>query len=197
MLQLIPYGVAALLGGMLGKKLGPAILSEQMGDRPKDALVERTPTSLIEIVGERLIQEESIILATEDVPLDNRHGNKALTSEHEFVRTAEISFAVERSLERGNQVRSSVLRLVDGLVEKELKKALHIEFGTQVTRRVKIHFSTEPGQMVRYRLVWKQTSRRGIYYVNVGTDRHVIPYVVTFGLFHSVESLGEGDHAPA
>ncbi|MBF0116130.1 MAG: hypothetical protein HQM04_13965 [Magnetococcales bacterium] len=196
MLQLIPYGVAALLGGLLGKKFGPAILSEHMEDSPQGSRSERAPVTLIEVVGEQLIQEESVILATEDVPLDNRHGNKVLTSEHEFVRTAEISFAVDRSLERSNQVKSSVLRLVDGLVEKELKKTLHIEFGTQVTRRVKIHFSTEPGQRVRYRLVWKQTSRRGIFYVNVGAERHMVPYVVTFGLSHTVESLGDGEYAP-
>ncbi|MBF0614921.1 MAG: hypothetical protein G8237_12070 [Magnetococcales bacterium] len=196
MLQLIPYGVAALLGGMLGKKFGPTILSEQIEDAPRNTRSERTSLSLIELVGEQLIQEESVILAIEDVPLDNRYGNKVLTSEHEFTRTAEISFAVDRSQERSNQVKSSVLRLVDGLVEKELKKTLHIEFGTQVTRRVKIHFSTEPGQMVRYRLTWKQTSRRGIYYVNIGAERHVVPYVVNFGLSHTVESLGENHHDP-
>ncbi|MBF0212555.1 MAG: hypothetical protein HQM00_03200 [Magnetococcales bacterium] len=195
MLQLIPYGVAAVLGGLLGKKFGPVILSDQMGDPPRGEHPERVPTAMIELVGERLLQEESIILATEEVPLDNRHGNKVLTSEHEFTRTAEISFAVDRSQERSNQIKSSILRLVDGLVEKELKKVLHIEFGTQITRRVKIHFSTEPGQMVRYRLVWKQTSRRGVFYFNVGAERHVVPYVVTFGLSHAVESLGDGENA--
>ncbi|MEO5345522.1 MAG: hypothetical protein H7834_03970 [Magnetococcus sp. YQC-9] len=197
MLQLIPYGVAALIGGLLGKKYVPEFLSEHLDDPPASNLPERAPITLIDLVGERLIGEETIILATEEVPLDNRHGNKVLTSEHEFVRTAEISFAVDRSQERVNQLKSSMLRLVDGLVEKELKKTLHIEFGTQITRRVKIHFSTEPGQMVRYRLIWKQTSRRGIYYVNIGAERHVVPYVVTFGLSHAVESLGEGEHAPA
>ncbi|MBF0339540.1 MAG: hypothetical protein HQL95_01085 [Magnetococcales bacterium] len=196
MLQLIPYGVAAVLGGLLGKKFGPVILKDQMGDQARDNHSDRVPTAMIELVGERLLQEESLILATEDVPLDNRHGNKVLTSEHEFVRTAEISFAVDRSHARSNQVKSSVMRLVDALVEKELKKVLHIEFGTQITRRVKIHFSTEPGQMVRYRLVWKQTSRRGIYYINVGAEQHIVPYVVTFGLSHAVESLGEGEHVP-
>ncbi|MBF0262566.1 MAG: hypothetical protein HQL97_12130 [Magnetococcales bacterium] len=197
MLQLIPYGVAAVIGGLLGKKFGPVILSEQLGDHPRGEHPDRLPTAMIELVGERLLQEESVILATDDVPLDNRHGNKVLTSEHEFTRTAEISFAVDRSQERSNQVKSSLLRLVDGMVEKELKKALHIEFGTQISRRVKIHFSTEPGQMVHYRLTWKQTSRRGVFYFNVGTERHVVPYVVTFGLSHSVESLGEGEHASA
>lgn len=196
MLQLIPYGVAAVLGGLLGKKFGPMVLADQLGESLDANQAERKTVSLIELVGERLIQEESVILATEEVPLDNRHGNKVLTSEHEFVRTAEIRFAVERSQEKANQVKSSVWRLVDGMVQKELKKNLQIEFGTQITRRVKIQFSTEPGRMVRYRLVWKQSSRRGFYHVNIGTERHVVPYVVTFGLSHAVESLVEGEHVP-
>ncbi|MBF0273081.1 MAG: hypothetical protein HQL98_13610 [Magnetococcales bacterium] len=193
MLQLIPYGVAAVVGGLLGKKYIP-IIADQTFDRPPLERLPETASSTIEFMRESIIGEDSIVLATEEVPLDNRYGNKVLSSEHEFTRTANISLSITDQQSFGNHFKASLWIILESMVQKELKKSLHIEFGTQITRRVKINFSTDPGFMVRYRVVWKQTSRRGLFEIKIGSEKHIIPYVVTFGLSHAVESIAEGAH---
>ncbi|MBF0308778.1 MAG: hypothetical protein HQL56_04530 [Magnetococcales bacterium] len=195
MLQLIPYGLAALVGGLLGKKYFPLLAEQTLTPhREKSPLVAETP-SAIQLLGESLLQEESVVLATEEVPLDNRFGNKVLQSEHEFTRTASVGLNVGQEQSHGGQLKSSLWTVIESLVQDELKKNLHIEFGTQITRRVKISFSTEPGHRVLYRVVWKQASRRGLFDVRIGGEKHTIPYLVTFGLSHAVESVAEGEHA--
>ncbi|MBF0626967.1 MAG: hypothetical protein HQL91_01980 [Magnetococcales bacterium] len=193
MLQLIPYGLAAVVGGLLGKKYFP-ILTDQALSRSSSQpeLLPTATSSSIQFLGETVVREDSIVLATEEVPLDNRHGNKVLSSEHEFTRTANIRLEVGQQMAQANQFKGSIWMVLESMVQKELKRNLQIEFGTQITRRVKITFSTDPGFMVRYRLIWKQTSRRGFFDVRVGAEKHVIPYLVTFGLYHAVESLAEG-----
>ncbi|MBF0191929.1 MAG: hypothetical protein HQL99_12445 [Magnetococcales bacterium] len=194
MLQLIPYGVAAVVGGFLGKKYIPIIADQTFDRPPAERLPAASSPSAIEFLRESITGEDSLVLATEEVPLDNRYGNKVLSSEHEFSRTANISLSIIEHQSSGHHLKAALWILLESMVQKELKKSLHIEFGTQITRRVKINFSTDPGFMVRYRVVWKQTSRRGVFEVKIGSEIHIIPYVVTFGLSHAVESVAEGAH---
>ncbi|MBF0110534.1 MAG: hypothetical protein HQL76_15305 [Magnetococcales bacterium] len=195
MLQLIPYGVAALVGGLLGKKYFP-ILADQTRKR-KGVLATSPSMEHIELLGESMLQEESIILATEEVPLDNRFGNQILTSEHEFTKSATVALTIGQDQTNGGQVEAVFLPIMKTLIRGELKKSLRVDFDTMITRRVKINFSTQPGQWVRYRLTWRQTSRRGLFNLKIGGEIHNIPYLVTFGLSHAVESLEEGKNAGA
>ncbi|MBF0155722.1 MAG: hypothetical protein HQL57_00865 [Magnetococcales bacterium] len=191
MLQLIPYGIAAWVGGLLGRKYGPEMVDKGLANLGQE-LRTRTATNAIEILGETILEELPVILTVEEVPLDNRHGNKVLVSEHEFVKTASAGFGVVRDLGTTAHLKSGFWSTMEAMAQEEIKKSQRIEFGTQITRRVKIVFSTDPGHRVRYRVVWKQNSRKGHLRVRVDGKACIVPYVVTFGLQHGVESIAEG-----
>lgn len=182
MLQLIPYALAAVAGGLLGKKYYPLFTG-----------FEETPQSAtgpaVRLLRESIVEERPIVLATEEVPLDNRFGNKILVSEHEFVRTATIALTMAHDQVTTAGLKASWWPVLENLAQEEIKKTLGVELNTQITRRVKVIFSTEPGHLVRYRVIWKQDSRRGLLEVEVGGGMYAIPYLVTFGLSHSIESM--------
>ncbi len=183
MLQMIPYGIAAVVGGLVGKQAVPVFVGLEK------SLKQVTSTPAVQLLRSAIVEEPPVVLATEEIPLDNRFGNKILVSEHEFVRTATISLTVvqDNNLVRG--LRGSWLPILESLAQKEVKKTLGVELNSQITRRVKVVFSTEPGYLVRYRVVWKQDSRRGLLEVGVGGETYVVPYLVTFGLSHAIESI--------
>ncbi|MBF0097034.1 MAG: hypothetical protein HQM04_13380 [Magnetococcales bacterium] len=193
MLQLIPYGLAAVVGGMLGKKYLPQLIDAQ---QKEGTWVPFLKSSLppITILGESVVKELPVVLATEEIPLDNRYGTTMLVSEHEFVRTATVGLSVGREQVLSANMKSILWPVLESVVQDELKKSLRIDFGTQVTRRVKIVFSAEPGHLVRYRLVWRQDSRQGVYDIRMGNEQLSVPYMVTFGLFHAVESVQGVEH---
>ncbi len=183
MMQFTPYGVAAVVGGVVGKKMYQLFTK-----------IERTVTPLVPIPGVRLVrdaivEERPIILAAEEIPLDNRFGNKVLVSEHEFVRTATIALSMARDQNNTKGFKASWWPILEGLAQEEVRKTLGVELNTQITRRVKVVFSTDPGHLVRYRVVWKQDSRRGLLEVNAGGGMYAVPYLVTFGLSHAIESI--------
>ncbi|MBF0179724.1 MAG: hypothetical protein HQM03_06830 [Magnetococcales bacterium] len=187
MLQLIPYGLAVLVGGMLGKKVGPRLVGQMMEEDASSP--DPQERNMIRLLGESLLQEQSVVLATEDVPLDNRFGNKVLISEHEFIRTATVGLTLGQNDAMAGQLKTSMWSVLDGMLQQECKKNLNIEIGSEITRKVKISFSTEPGRMVRYRVIWKQDLRKGVFDLQIGSNRHALPYVITFGLSHAVESI--------
>jgi hypothetical protein len=186
MLQLIPYAIAAAVGGLLGKKIYPFLAQQYTGNGAVQAGEAPPP---VQFFRESVLDETPIILATEDIPLDNRFGNQMLVSEHEFSRTATIGLTLGKSHGGASQVSSSLWSIVQTLAQEEIQKSLKVEFGTQISRRVKIVFSADPGHLVRYRVVWKQESRRGVFDVQIGGETTTIPYVVAFGLSHAIESV--------
>ncbi|WP_130470100.1 hypothetical protein [Candidatus Magnetaquicoccus inordinatus] len=193
MLQLIPYGLAAVVGGLLGKKYLPQLIDAQ---QKQGGWIPFVNASLppIQILAESLIQEQPVVLATEEIPLDNRYGTTMLVSEHEFTRTATVGLSVGREQTLTANMKSILWPVLESVVQEELKKNLRVEFGSQITRRVKIVFSAEPGHLVRYRLVWRQDSRQGVYDIRIGNEQLAVPYMVTFGLFHAVESMEGVEH---
>ncbi|MEI6413286.1 MAG: hypothetical protein WCP34_03360 [Pseudomonadota bacterium] len=183
MLQLIPYALAAVAGGLLGKKYYPLFTQFEEDPQP----VTMVPT--LRLLRESVIEERPIVLATEEIPLDNRFGNKILVSEHEFVRTATITLSMARDQVTTAGLKANWWPILENMAQEEIKNTLGIELNTQITRRVKVIFSTEPGHLVRYRVIWKQDSRRGLLEVNVGGEVYAVPYLVTFGLSHAIESI--------
>ncbi|MBF0444816.1 MAG: hypothetical protein HQL68_04450 [Magnetococcales bacterium] len=187
---LIPAGISAALGVFLGRKVAKIARDNSLASdlsRPFDMPVS------VEIIREYIVSDETLILATEDVPLDNRQGNQSLTSEHEFVRTATISMEIDRSREVGTSIRAGLWKAFESKASGELSKSLGVKVGSQLSRRVRLKFSVAPKEAVRYRIVWKQESRRGEFEVLVGDKKkYKVPYLVTYGLSHSVESFTDG-----
>ncbi|MBF0158082.1 MAG: hypothetical protein HQL58_01010 [Magnetococcales bacterium] len=193
MLQLIPYGLAIVVGGILGKKIYPARVADRKERQSSSgSSAASTAAPSVQILRETVVQESPIILAVEEIPLDNRFGNKVLVSEHEFVRSATIELTMGRHDQSTTEVQAHLWRVLQHVAQEELRKSLNIEVGAQISRRVRITLSTEPGQMVRYKVIWKQDSRRGLFEVKLAGKRQTIPYTVAFGLSHTIESV-EGE----
>jgi len=186
---MLPIIAAVVAGGLIGKKVYPLVSSLFATSVKSQELRSVTSVPTIQFLREVISEEQSIVLATEEVPLDNRFGNKVLVSEHEFVRTASITFSTARDRLTTSGVTGGLWTIVEGLAQEEIRKTLNIELNAQITRRVKVVFSTEPGHLVRYKVVWKQDSRRGLFVVDVEGNMYNVPYIVVFGLSHAIESI--------
>ncbi|MBF0610905.1 MAG: hypothetical protein G8345_16470 [Magnetococcales bacterium] len=183
---MLPLLLGAVTGSLIGHLTGQKLAGKKTFLDLPDAEEERYESP--SVINEQVIQEESIILATEDVPLDNRFGNRVLVSEHEFSRSAATTLKIGQS--RDAEVSSEVdVGLLETLLKGKLAKSMGTELGGQISRRVRLKFEADPGKFVHYRVVWKQESRRGILLVQMAGQERQFPYMVTYGLYHSVESL--------
>ncbi|MBF0427599.1 MAG: hypothetical protein HQL94_01640 [Magnetococcales bacterium] len=183
MYQLIPYGISSFVGYLLGKKL---FASE---DKPPSDLSPLRGHPSIQIVAEQILTEDPVVLATEEIPLDNRFGNKLLSSEHEFARTATVAMKLDRGSKLVSDFKSSLLDFLETRTQLELGKSIGVSAGAEITRRIRLKFAVDPGRFVLYRVVWKQTSRRGIFEIMAGGKMVEVPYLATYGLTHVVESV--------
>jgi hypothetical protein len=187
---LIPAGVSAMLGVFVGRKVAQFAREDRLMKGHAKAM---NKPIFIEIKREYILSDESLILATEDVPLDNRFGNQPITSEHEFVRSASITLEVDKGREVDTSLRTGFWKAFETKAADSLSKSLGSKVGSQITRRVRLKFSVAPEKSVNYRIVWKQESRRGVMDIMVGNKkRYKVPYMVTYGLSHSVESISNG-----
>ena len=190
---MIQFVLAAIVGGVLGKKFYPQVVEQtQKLAQQKSGQVTKPASGsshAIQFMRESILQEEPVVLATEDVPLDNRFGNKTLVSEHEFIRTATIGLTMEQEHDSVTTIKSDLWSLLEAVAQEKIRKSQKIELGSQISRRVKVIFSTEPGKLVHYKVIWKQDSRRGVFDVKIDDQIYSIPYVVTFGLSHAIESI--------
>jgi hypothetical protein len=186
---LIPAGISAVLGVVVGRKVAEIAREDRLKKGYSKAF--NKPVT-VDIVKEYIVSDESLILATEDVPLDNRYGDQDLSSEHEFARTATISLEVAHNREVGSALNSGFFKAFETKIADELSKSLGTKIGSQITRRVRLKFSVGPQKYSKYRIVWKQESRRGLFEIMVSNKkRYKIPYMVTYGLSHSVESISD------
>jgi hypothetical protein len=187
---LIPAGISAAIGVFLGRKVAKVAGNDRLQNKISKPF--KKPIT-IEILREYIVSDETLVLATEEIPLDNRHGNQPVTSEHEFIRTATISMEVDRSREIGSTLRASIWKAFETRASGELSKSLGVKIGSQLSRRVRLRFSVKPQHAVTYKIIWRQESRRGEFEVLVGGKKqYKVPYMVTYGLSHSVESISEG-----
>ena len=140
-------------------------------------------------VADKLLRENEVVSTEEEIPLDNRYGSSPLISEHEFSRTVNSSFKLNNEQNLNGRIKTSLWTLIETEVKKNLTKAIGIEIGEQITRRVTVKLEAAPGEFVRYKLIWKQKQREGAALISVQNKEIQIPYSTTYGLFHSVESV--------
>ncbi|MEO5364484.1 MAG: hypothetical protein H7838_12790 [Magnetococcus sp. DMHC-8] len=184
MLPFIYAGVVSTIGALMGRRLAEA------HHRRRASKADRLPTtSSVRILAHHLLAETTLTLATEDVPMDNRFGNKPMSSEHEFSQTATISLELGDSHRVAAGAKTTLWNLLESKAEMEIGKNLGVEVGSQINRRVRLRFATDPGQFVRYRVVWQQQSRRGVLEIQAGRHIFQLPYLIAYGLSHTVESL--------
>lgn len=191
MLQFIPLGIASFAGYLLGKKLFDPTYTKTPATTDANPPSTMPPAShpSVQILAEHIQSEEAVILATEEIPLDNRFGNQQLSSEHEFSRTATVAIKLDKSSKMVSDFKSSLWNLLESRTQIEMSKSLGVAAGAEITRRIRLKFAVNPGRFVIYRVVWKQTSRRGILEISAGGKIVEVPYLVTYGLTHVVESI--------
>jgi hypothetical protein len=145
----------------------------------------------INFLDEKIYEENDTIIGTEEIPLDNRFGSSTLVSEHEFTRTATTHLKIERDKNIESRFKVGLWSVLEAEVRSNLAKAIGLELKDQVSRRVTVKFEAAPGKLVRYKVLWKQNTRKGIFSIRVGTQTVQLPYSVTFGLYHSIESIAD------
>lgn len=179
---LLPVGVFSAVGYVLGQR---AAKKAADGEEPVSSKEIR-----VEIIRDHVFSDESLILATEDVPLDNRFGDRVLTSDNEFSRTATVALDIDRSTEVSSSWRSGFGKMFTSEIAGELSRSLGVKIGSHISRRIRLNFAVSPHKQVIYRVVWRQESRRGEFEIMVnGKRRFRVPYLITYGLSHSVESI--------
>lgn len=186
MLPLLALGAVA--GSALGLVAGKILSIIVPTAKPVAKNAGSTKTYPFRFVRESVIQEESIVLAVEDVPLDNRFGTRVLASEHEFSRTATTDLKLAQTRELDSSYKYDA-RVLESIAKARFAKQFGMEMGSQINRRIRLKFEADPGHFVHYRVIWKQESQRGTLEFEVGSHSYQLPYLVTYGLYHSVESL--------
>ncbi|MBF0585160.1 MAG: hypothetical protein HQL80_13135 [Magnetococcales bacterium] len=184
MLPFIAAGAVSILGVVMGKRLAKAHNKQENAHS-----LQLKPGLKLQVLAHHVLEESHLVLATEDVPMDNRFGNKTLSSEHEFSQTATIELELGNNKRVSAAAKTDFWHLLENKAELELGKSLGIEVGSQINRRVRLRFATDPGQFVRYRVIWQQQSQRGILEIRAGRQLFHLPYLVAYGLSHAVESL--------
>jgi hypothetical protein len=199
MIQLLPFVAIGYLGsaaiGKLSKGWSGTKRKVSGQNDGKKAVAKKK--NLIHIVGESIIEDNQLVLASEDVPLDNRFGEKTLISEHVFSRSAEVGVEVERTQDLGGGMGANIFSLLEAKVQAKLSRTLGVKTDEKISREVRLKLSAAPGQFAHYRVVWKQDNRRGVYEVEVGKKRYTVPFLITYGLTHSVESINESGNSKA
>lgn len=160
-----------------------------VGDMPRERHDKRLPPGTFQVVAQKIVYEESLVLATENVPMDNRFGNQPIVSEHEFARSAKVVLALNLGKYLDSVANVSLLSALKTELHTHLARRLGVEMDAQILRHIRLRFTAAPGHKVCYRVVWKQSSQRGLFEVGVGRHVYQLPYMVTYGLSHAVQSI--------
>ncbi|MBF0587885.1 MAG: hypothetical protein HQL53_02030 [Magnetococcales bacterium] len=187
---MLPLLVASSAVGIwVGRKFIWPQTPEQIRAKEMKARRKQRQSQPIELIREYVMADEPVILATEEVPLDNRFGNRVLISELEFSRTATISLNLGNSQGMSSTFHNSLIKLVQSWSSAHMSRSLGMQVGSQINRSIRLRLSCDPGKMAMYRVLWKQESRRGVLEMRIRNKTYEIPYTMTYGLSHSLESL--------
>ncbi len=150
---------------------------------------KRLSPGSVQVVGQQMLESTDQILATEEVAMDNRFGNQPLVSEHEFCRSATVSIETDWAAHWDSLTSTDLLTVLKAELHGRLARKLGVESGTQISRQIRLKLTVAPGKRVLYRVVWQQTAQRGQFEIGVGRQVHTVPYLITFGLAHAVQSI--------
>jgi uncharacterized membrane protein YeaQ/YmgE (transglycosylase-associated protein family) len=143
----------------------------------------------ISFMSDTNIKSSTLIIGTEEVPLDNRFGSSVLVSEHEFTRKASRTIKIGRHKDLEMRLQAGIWSFLESEARISLAQSIGIDLQSEEFRRVTLRFEAAPGKLVLYRVVWKQSQRVGEAEMQVGGKMIKLPYVATYGLSHSVESV--------
>jgi hypothetical protein len=143
----------------------------------------------VKFVGNKALAQGNVVIAEEEIPMDNRHGDSAVFSEHEFSKTVTTTLTVEKSSEILGGLDAKLWSLIEAKIKNNVGKSLGIQIGTEVSRKVTVKLEVPPHKFVVYRILWKQHTLKGRVNLEVGGNELELPYETSYGLFHSIESI--------
>ncbi|CCQ72710.1 hypothetical protein [Magnetospira sp. QH-2] len=183
MIYLVPIVFAAGWGiGTLAAKAGRKIASVSTKKL-------KPGKSMIHFAREIWEEEDEVILATEDIPLDNSHGATLLATDLYFTRSARTRIVVVRDRGSLSELSAEVFSLIRNQTEHYLKRTLGLNLEAEIERKIHLRLTAPPHGISHYRVLWKQTGLRGYYEVEIGQRFYQVPFLVTHGLSVSVDSL--------
>ncbi|MBF0188278.1 MAG: hypothetical protein HQL50_10185 [Magnetococcales bacterium] len=150
------------------------------------------PRETVRFLGQTLFEESEEVISHEEIPLDNRKGTTPLNSEHTLSRTVETTLELEKEEDLEKKLGMGLIKLVEGEFKRQISNELGLRLDSTISKKVTLRCSARPGELARFRVVWQQSLRRGLYSVTIGEEIHRIPFQATCGLSYTVESLGDG-----
>ncbi|MBF0153434.1 MAG: hypothetical protein HQL64_06825 [Magnetococcales bacterium] len=186
------------LGASMGLGLGMLAFESRHPRRPGGTFPPLQPGSTLPGGVDALVSceilaeeegEEQLLLATEEIPLDNRQGSHNMVSEHEFTRTAKVDMEMARDRQTDGEMRADLWKLVQSKASLAVSRRWGMEVGGEIQRRVRLRFTVGPGDMVCHHVKWKQNMRRGVFQVLHPEGIMKVPYMVTYGLSHEVVTV--------
>lgn len=143
--------------------------------------------SSVELLDKHNVREETRIVGTEEMPLDNRQGSHDLTIEHEFSKMVSNQLSVKTSGEINLKVGFDLLALKNEILAK-LSREIGNNLEETVTRRCKLTFVVKPKDFIIYKIIWKQKRFIGDYEIMFNNQRQLIPFEASFGLEYEISS---------
>ncbi|MBF0187916.1 MAG: hypothetical protein HQL50_08310 [Magnetococcales bacterium] len=134
-------------------------------------------------------EEEEMVLASELFPLDNRHGDSPMTSELVLSRSAHSRLEIGRIKGKESTFSGAVFASFNSEVKSQISRALNLDLQNEVRREITLNLTAGPGKCSHFRIIWKQVGRRGYQEVEVGEKFYQIPFLATYGLTASVETV--------
>ncbi len=176
-MPLIPF---LIVGGMtvLLAPLFVILFGKPKGGRPQ-----------IEGIELEKLTDQDVVVTTEEIPLDNTEGSDVMSSEHEFSCCAGNKLSLQRSEETEVFFDQGVFSILEAGIAKSLRKGMGFAVNEEVSRSVKIRFNVAPGAQNRYRILRKQRQRKGSLVFRQAGQQMRLPFEITYGLSHEVESL--------
>ncbi len=151
---------------------------------------------MIHFAKEFVEAEEEVVLAVEDIPLNNRHSQTAMVSEFSFIRSAATRVRIERETGRKFGVDGRLLAAIKSRTESHLQRTLNLDVHSETRREIKLRLTAAPHAVNHYRVVWKQQGTRGFQEVEVGGKFYQIPFLITHGLSATVETVPVEEQGP-
>jgi hypothetical protein len=132
---------------------------------------------------------KTMVVAVEEIPLDNRYSDTDIKSEHSFSHSANASVEIVHHNEAELKFGTDLWKLLESQVSYRLGREIEQDIGTRIQREVNLTFHAAARTRVHYKVIWKQSMRWGSVIWQMGNKVNKIPFVVHYGLFAEVISI--------
>jgi hypothetical protein len=142
----------------------------------------------VQLIRDIRLGEYAEIIATEEIPLDNRFGSQELSVGHEFSKTVCNEVTLETNQGTGGKGNLDLFHLIKAEISRTSSQKQGLSVGESLTRRFNLTFSVKPGDFVIYKIIWKRRVINAEYHVMYNHDALIVPYNLQVGLEYEVST---------